>query len=647
MARIPEDELERLKKEIPLRKLAEARGVKLTGQGDNLLGCCPFHEDKTPSFVISPGKNLWNCLGACQTGGTVIDFVMKTEKVSFRNAVELLRAGYPEVTFIPESQRVPLLDEDLTEQVIGLYQDQLQNDSQAMEYLKKRGIGNPEAIEKFRIGFSDRTLGLKLPLRAGKSGAELRTRLQSLGFLRESGHEHFAGSVVFPLMDGKRIVGVYGRKVCQRLRAGTPLHTYLPGPHKGIWNPEGIGEEVILCEAIIDALTFWVYGFRNVTASYGVNGFTPDHWAAFKQGGVKRVYIAYDRDKAGNQASESLALQLISEGIECFRVLFPMDIDANKFAMESDCPEKNLGALIHAAEWIGKPRASILVAKEAPDSAAKKENFPVEVTEREVILNLGDREYRVRGLDKNTAFDVLKVTIRGVRGELYHDDTLDLYQARTRHTYITQAAKELCLDPEIVKSDLGKVLFKLEELQEELIKKSLKPEKKEIVISDQERQQALELLKDPELLKRILRDFEACGIVGEEINKLACYLAAISRKLEDPLAILIQSSSSAGKSSLMDAVLAFMPEEEKIKYSAMTGQSLFYMSGSDLKHKIHCRRRGSSESRVRSKTPSVRRRADHRQYGQRPENRQAGNSGIPGRGSSHDFHDHYRDRYRQ
>ena len=75
-------------------------------------------------------------------------------------------------------------------------------------------------------------------------------------------------------------------------------------------------------------------------------------------------------------------------------------------------------------------------------------------------------------------------------------------------------------------------------------------------------------------------------MVGEETNKLVGYLAAVTRKLEEPLAVIIQSSSAAGKSSLMEAVLAFVPEEDGTKYSAMTGQSLFYMGDADLKHKV-------------------------------------------------------------
>ena len=92
MARIPESEVERLKREVSVQRLAEARGIKLHRHGADLLGLCPFHDDRSPSLVITPAKNLWHCLGACNMGGTAIDWVMKAQGVSFRHAVELLRA---------------------------------------------------------------------------------------------------------------------------------------------------------------------------------------------------------------------------------------------------------------------------------------------------------------------------------------------------------------------------------------------------------------------------------------------------------------------------------------------------------------------------------------------------------------------------
>ena len=109
---------------------------------------------------------------------------------------------------------------------------------------------------------------------------------------------------------------MYGRKITPNLREGTPDHLYLPGAHAGVWNEEALAasKEIILCEALIDALTFWAAGFRNVTASYGVNGFTADHRAAFEKHGIERVYIAYDRDEAGDKAARELAAELMRDG---------------------------------------------------------------------------------------------------------------------------------------------------------------------------------------------------------------------------------------------------------------------------------------------------------------------------------------------
>jgi hypothetical protein len=133
---------------------------------------------------------------------------------------------------------------------------------------------------------------------------------------------------------------------------------------------------------------------------------------------------------------------------------------------------------------------------------------------------------------------------------------------------------------------MGTLLRELEAKVDEQMKTLLAAPEKTPVMDDAERDAALELLRDPNLCERILADFEACGVVGEETNKLVGYIGAVSRKLEEPLAIVIQSSSAAGKSSLMDGILDFVPEEELIEYSAMTGQALYYLGEKDLRHKV-------------------------------------------------------------
>jgi hypothetical protein len=225
-----------------------------------------------------------------------------------------------------------------------------------------------------------------------------------------------------------------------------------------------------------------------------------------------------------------------------------------------------------------------LPAKVIPEPP--KPDIQAEVKDDEVIIRLGDRRYRIRGLDKNLSANQLKVNLLVNREAALHVDTFDLYAAKARAGFIKQAAIELGLKEAVIKADLGKVLLKCEALQEEQIRQTLAPKEAEVTLADSEREQALALLKSPDLMQRILDDFHTAGVVGEETNKLVGYLAAVSRKLDKPLAIIIQSTSAAGKSSLMDAVLNLMPEEERVQYSAMTGQSLFYMGETNLKNKI-------------------------------------------------------------
>jgi hypothetical protein len=209
-----------------------------------------------------------------------------------------------------------------------------------------------------------------------------------------------------------------------------------------------------------------------------------------------------------------------------------------------------------------------------------------EVGEREVVLHIGDRRYRVRGLDQNLSYNTLKVNLLAARGEGFHVDTLDLYAARQRAGFVKQAASALGVKEGWLQKDLGQVLLKLEELQDQAIRAALVPKETKVELSETERSEALALLRSPDLAGRILADFARCGVVGEEINLLTGYLVAVSRKLGAPLAAIIQSSSAAGKTSLMEAVLSLVPEEERVSYSAMTGQSLFYMGEEDLKHKV-------------------------------------------------------------
>jgi hypothetical protein len=740
LARIGEAELARIKAEVSLARLVEGVGVELRVQGQDLVGRCPFHEDAGPSLVVSPGKNLWHCLGACQAGGSVVDWVMRAQGVSFRHAVELLRtdaealrvlaaasplrdgsgAGRGPVRRSTAAKLEPLArldagDAELLGQVVGFYHQVLLDGSQsgdAVAFLERRRLAHPEAVEVFRLGYANRTLGYRLPHARTVAGRELRGRLQRLGVLRGSGHEHFTGCLTVPLHDADgpgadsegRVGEVYGRKVRDDLRAGTAAHLVLPGPHAGVFNPAAFtSEELIVCEAILDALSAWCAGFRHVTAAFGADGWTEQMTTAVQAGGVRRVLIGFDRDPAGEAGAKKLAAVLAGVGVECFRVELPAGADVNDVTVQASDPTQTLGRFLRSAAWMGTGptpapgRTARLAARAAaqtptptpipapgvvsadpaaavsgpvsalvsalvsaavsggvsavvsgppagpspaavlasadpqpdgePDPGLVQPSGPVEegfaspvpagppvvepvVSERELVVVLGDRRWRVRGLEKVTSFDVLRVNVlvsrdtpaagpsvgpaagpssgfpAGSSGGRFHVDTLDLYSARARLVFVAAAAAELGVEPELVKSDLGRVLLACEARAEEVIAAATAPVVPEVTVSAEGRAAALVLLRDPGLVNRIGEAFAAVGVVGERDNCLVGYLAAVSRKLAAPLAVIVQSTSAAGKSALMEAVLGFVPAEDRVSFSAMTGQSLFYLGETDLAHKV-------------------------------------------------------------
>ncbi len=642
MARIPEPEIERLKSEVSVERLVGASGIELKKSGKDWLGRCPFHEDDTASLVVTPAKNLWHCFG-CGIGGGPIDWVIKRQGVSFRHAVELLREGVTPlaaegvavkrstVRALPPPVAFDADDQALLNQTVGYYHERLLATTEATEYLAARGLAHPELVAHFKLGVADRTLGLRLPKKNRKAGADIRAQLQKIGLIRDSGHEHFNGSLVIPVFDeAGNVVEVYGRKLLDNLRAGTPKHLYLPareGRSRGVFNVTALqaSKEIILCEALIDALTFWCAGFRNVTASYGIEGFADEHVEAFKRHGTERVLIAYDRDDAGERGAAKVAETLLAHGIECFRVQFPKGMDANEYVCKVTPAAKSLGLLLRKAVWLGKGEAPAakepkplevadcdlkppvppstaaeMVAKrdhlkEPPSLAAAPPPEPpppqAEIDGDTLRLAMGARTWQVRGLPKANPGASMKLNVRvqAADGAL-HVDSVDLYAARARAVFAAQAAAELggrdteALAREIGR-ELGRVLLAVEQAITERERVASAPKQITPAMTEAEHAAALELLQSPELIPRILADFAAVGLVGEDTNKLVGYLAAVSRKLDRPLGVVIQSSSAAGKSTLMDAVLAFVPEEDKVKYSAMTGQSLFYMGETNLKHK--------------------------------------------------------------
>jgi DNA primase len=632
MARITPAELEQLKRDVSLVAVAQSQGHRLAKRGKDVVLCCPFHVEKTPSCVITPAKNLFHCFG-CGAAGSVLDWVQKTERLTYPQTLIRLRelAGSPVAPQPPslaaavESPRQNLTDLDddgqaLLHQVVDYYHQNLLESMEGQEWLALRGLHHPELITHFRLGLAG-THGVAgvLPSPHSNAGKALRSRLTTLGVVRESSRQdHFRGCLVVPVVGWSeshdvaargRVLQLYGRRTMadHKIKLTSPKHLYLPSPLVGVWNEQALAtsDEAILCEALIDAMTFWCAGYRNVIAAYGVNGFTASHLAALTYHGVKQVLVAFDRDAAGDNGAELVAQALHGAGIEAWRVRFPQALDANSYALKSGNAEKALGLALEQAVRMAPAtqpapgeNAPSLAARPAPQPAplpaavAPAAATPVacEVTPTgELLLRSGPRVWRVRGWQKNTLAEVMKVNVQVLDENTgaFHVDSFDMYHAKQRQAYVSTAASELACEVTVIKRECGRVLLALEQKQDEQRQAADEEQAGTVVpVSGKDEQAALELLKSPDLAERIVADLAACGVVGESSNLLTGYLAATSRKLDRPLAVLIQSSSAAGKSSLMDAVLGLIPEEERVQYSAMTGQSLYYLGETSLQHKI-------------------------------------------------------------
>lgn len=577
--------------------IIQERGFEGVKKGKNYAIRCPFHADDTnPSLLINPDLNLWNCFGCPpdnhgRTGGDVIKLVMKLDNLSFRQAVRKLakRNGKGQLESPPPQRLADLTDPqvkvtespsllpvrertqtgnplNLLQETINFYHSTFLEDKRALNYLANRGIKGEEIYNGFQLGFANGSLRNTLP----EDGPLIAT-LKSLGILNERGREHFYNCVIFPITDENgSVVGLYGRNIEKS------SHLYLKGPHRGVfnWQAARAHKEIILTEGIIDALSLYVLGQRNVIPLYGTNGLTEAHLHLFEKERVRRIYLCLDNDEAGKKAQEGLIKRLSLLGMETLTIQLPEDCqDANDYLQKraEDCPFKTF---LEEAE------------SKTIDGILPQEGYPkITQDDDNIFVTFPEREYRVRGLSTQR-FDRMRVNIKISDKENYHLDTLDLYCARARKTFINQTKKLLQTEPGNLEQELTILVDELERIQSSSLEKKKEQEREAKEMTEEEKEKALSFLKDKKLLDKIILDMETLGYVGEEANKALGYLVAISRKLNDPLSAIIMSQSSAGKSALAEALEKLTPPEECILYSRITPQALYYMDRDALKRKL-------------------------------------------------------------
>jgi len=324
-------DLERLKQRIPLLEYLQRHNWKpcRASSRQELVGLCPLHQEARPSFYVNAHKNLFYCHG-CGRGGDLIRFVQLFLHLPFRQSVAHL-----------EQELTPASTSQLLEQVVAFYQLQLHRHPEAIRYLERRGLHDPDIIEELGIGYAP--------------GGNLRRHLAGLGYpfdllldtglINSQGRDAFCRRVIFPCCQRGRIVNLYGRSIGQAFS-----HRLPPRSKGGLFAWESVSDFsiAILVEGLFDLATLWQAGFRNTTCAIGTQ-LTSAQLAQLADQPGRSVYIVFDQDgnQAGQKASHQLALRLKSAGTQARIVQLPHGHDPNSYFMAgataadfTDCLER-------------------------------------------------------------------------------------------------------------------------------------------------------------------------------------------------------------------------------------------------------------------------------------------------------------------
>jgi hypothetical protein len=254
--------------------------------------------------------------------------------------------------------------------------------------------------------------------------------------------------------------------------------------------------------------------------------------------------------------------------------------DGNRATEGGDVPAESLSAG-DSPLGVAAVKAAVTEGDSKENNAAAKEELRFERDGLFQVFSIGELSYRVGGV-RQLFVTSLKVNIRASCDGSSYYDSLDLYAAKARTGFSQALARTFGTELARVEKDLVLILEHLEHERDEALRMGNK--KAAVEISSADRELGLSLLRDPQLFERIVDDMSSLGYVGEDLNKQLVYLAASSRKLDDPISVLILSQSAAGKSHLVETVRRLMPEEEVVAVTSLSDQALNYID--DLTHKF-------------------------------------------------------------
>ncbi len=428
--RYPQTFIDDLKRQADIVRVIQDY-VQLKKKGANWMACCPFHKEKTASFSVSPAKEIFYCFG-CHKGGSVFNFVMEMERVSFPEAIKLVaeKSGVPLPKLVEDSRfeaKRQLADEviELNKWALEWWEQQLESSAEARiarDYLLRREITD-ETRKTFHLGYApDSWDALSIYLRQ-KGASQEQIDRSGLVVNKDDGgrtYDRFRGRLIFPVLDiqGKPIA--FGGRTLRNEDA-----KYINSPETAAYvkgrNLFGLNltrDEirragfVILVEGFLDLIVPYQFGVRNAVASLGT-ALTPDQ-ARLISRFARKVVVNYDGDNAGVQAAKKAIEILLAEDLEVKILVLPNGSDPDEFIRKSGVVEyqKQRGlAQTHIQFVIDQAVRDRKLNNPADKEAAIDEVLPYV---RAVSSRIQKREYF------DIAMDSLRINDAGLRRELWH-----------------------------------------------------------------------------------------------------------------------------------------------------------------------------------------------------------------------------------
>ncbi len=330
-------DIDELKRELDIVEVVSDY-IKLERAGNNFRANCPFHADKTPSFYVSPSRQIFKCFG-CGVGGDAIKFVSLYENISYVESAKQLAKRYGIRLRIKEESSENKKLYSVLEEVAQFYHAKLKENRRPLEYLKERGI-DTSTIKRFMLGFSPSTEDLVRLLRE-HSAIDLYTKTGNLIKLEDGRYRDlFRNRVIIPIRDASgRVVGFGGRI----LEGDAPK--YVNSPESDIFKKrellfglcEGISylrdlKSALVVEGYFDVMALHQEGFRNAVATLGTS-LGRDHAKALSRF-VERVYLLFDGDQAGRRAMRLAIPHLLREDLEVIPVFLPEGTDPHDLVIK-------------------------------------------------------------------------------------------------------------------------------------------------------------------------------------------------------------------------------------------------------------------------------------------------------------------------